>query len=274
MRSSRHWRQSSLEQGRYWHVRTSWTASCCKQKLLLQSFKVGEPWQFSLFFYSSGMAKHPEWDLYQPLPLVERARATDLSIVRQPCKRQAVYPSSTSLIKYSSPQRRWCPWHPAEMQDFLQPRSTIDLGSGGTVVLLFLVFSPQPTPHIRSFVPHSASSVAWWVHMLIIRYFLIQLAQGQRIVDYKCTAHLSSTALKYHYIVEFFCTGMSERNLHFFHSKSPDLLDDYRSYSLDFSNSSFLFCRCSGIWHGFDCLCMYTWKPFWSQLWYSLMPSI
>ena len=83
--------------------------------------------------------------------------------------------------------------------------------------------------------------------MLIIRYFLIQLAQGQCIVDHKCTAHLSSTALKYHYIVEFFCTGMSERNLHFIHSKSPDLLDDYRSYSLDFSNSSFLFCRCSGI---------------------------
>ena len=60
----------------------------------------------------------------------------------------------------------------------------------------------------------------------------------------------------------------------FLHSKSSDLLDDYCYYSLDFSNSSFLFCRCSGIWHGFDCLCMYTWKPFWSQLWYSLMPSI
>jgi len=90
--------------------------------------------------------------------------------------------------------------------------------------------------------------------MLIIRYLLIQLAQDQRIVNYKCTAYLSSTALKFHCIVELFVQVCLKETS----SKSSDLLDDYRSYSLDFSNSSFLFYRCSGIWHGFDCLCMYT----------------
>jgi len=43
----------------------------------------------------------------------------------------------------------------------------------------------------------------------------------------------------------------------FFHSKSSDLLDDYCSYSLDFSNSSFLFCGSaqssdSDCAHGFE----------------------
>ena len=69
-----------------------------------------------------------------------------------------------------------------------------------------------------------------------------------------------------------FCIGMSERNLHFFHSKLPDLLNNYHSYSLNFSNSAFLFCRCSGIWHRFDCLCMYTSDILWCLVYAFMSP--
>jgi len=47
----------------------------------IAKLEVGELWQFSLFFYSSGMAKHPERDSYRPLPPDERARATDVNHV-------------------------------------------------------------------------------------------------------------------------------------------------------------------------------------------------
>ena len=40
----------------------------------IPKLKVGELWQFSLFFYSSSMAQHPEWNSYWPLPPDEQAR--------------------------------------------------------------------------------------------------------------------------------------------------------------------------------------------------------
>jgi len=47
----------------------------------IAKLEVGELWQFFLFFYSSGIAKHPEWDSYQSLLPNEQARATDVNYV-------------------------------------------------------------------------------------------------------------------------------------------------------------------------------------------------